>query len=189
MKMDRRQRKTRDAILGAFTELLSEKDFGSITVGEIIERADVGRATFYAHFETKDFLMRELCRELFCHIFDSMEENSHRHHHIFDCNAPDSVFLHLFLHLQKNDNSILELLSSSNNDLFLRYFKEGLRELIEDRLDTASIAVPEKLPRDFFVNHVSSVFVETVRWWAEGGMAESPEKITEYFTLAITGDR
>ena len=54
--MDRRQRKTRQAIFAAFTQLLSQKDFGDITVGEIIATADVGRATFYAHFETKDYL-------------------------------------------------------------------------------------------------------------------------------------
>ena len=61
--MDRRQKKTREAIFNAFCELLSKKRYEQITVGEIIERADVGRATFYAHFETKDFLLKELCAE------------------------------------------------------------------------------------------------------------------------------
>ena len=64
--MDRRQRKTREAIFAAFADLLAEKDFGQITVGEVITRADVGRATFYAHFETKEHLLQALCEELFC---------------------------------------------------------------------------------------------------------------------------
>ena len=67
--MDRRQRKTREAIFKAFTELLSQKNFDQITVGEIIESADIGRATFYSNFETKDYLLKEFCKELFCHIF------------------------------------------------------------------------------------------------------------------------
>ena len=57
--MDRRQRKTREAIFTAFIELLSKKDFAQITVGEIINQADIGRATFYSHFETKDFLLKD----------------------------------------------------------------------------------------------------------------------------------
>ena len=93
--MDRRQRKTREAIFKAFTELLSKKSFEKITVGEIIEAADVGRATFYSHFETKDYLLKEFCEELFCHIFDQETEEAEGHRHIFRCDGSDSVFLHL----------------------------------------------------------------------------------------------
>ena len=178
--MDRRQRKTREAIFSAFTELLSEKSLSQITVGEIIERADVGRATFYAHFETKDFLLRELCAELFCHVFDASGEGECEHRHIFHCDRQGEVFLHLFEHLKKNDNHILDLLASEGNDLFLRYFKDELYALIENRNDT-----PIGLPKDFWVNHVASSFVEAVRWWHRGGMALSPEEINEYFTRTI----
>ena len=184
--MDRRQRKTREAIFGALKELLSEKKFSQITVGEIISRADVGRATFYAHFETKEFLLKELCEELFCHVFDSMTDESNGHKHIFDCVAPDSAFLHLFMHLQKNDNNILDLLSSENNEVFLHYFKCGLINLIENN---NQILATEGIPKDFWINHIASVFVETVRWWVSAEMKESPEQITEYFLIAINAKR
>jgi AcrR family transcriptional regulator len=183
--MDRRRRKSREAIFAAFSELLSKKNFSQITVGEIIEQADIGRATFYSHFETKDYLLKELCEELFCHIFDSTKEHGHTHRHIFDCDAPDSVFLHLFQHLSRNDNHILDLLSSQNNDLFLRYFKVGLVDLIESQLETFEIRIPAELPRNFLVNHIAATFVETVRWWVENKMQESPELITKYFFLVI----
>lgn len=184
--MDRRQRKTREAIFKAFTQLLSEKDVNKITVGEIIERADIGRATFYAHFETKDSLLSELCQELFCHIFDSMESHT-AHRHIFQCDAPDSVFLHLFQHLQKNDNQILELLSLQNSDLFLRHFKAGLIKLVESQFEAFEGSRAQGLPKDFWVNHIASTFVETVRWWIDHNMQQSPELITEYFLLAVQG--
>ena len=182
--MDRRQRKTREAIIKAFISLLSQKDFDHITVGEIIESADIGRATFYSHFETKDFLLKELCKELFEHIFDSMNENNHRNS-IFDCDAPNSVFLHLFQHLQKNDNNILELLSSQNNELFLRYFRDNLTELIEKEIHVFESPKKTKIPDSFWINHIASTFVETVRWWVKNGKKESPETITEYFLLVL----
>lgn len=182
--MDRRQRKTREAIFSAFTKLLSDKKFAQITVNDIIEEADIGRATFYAHFETKDFLLKELCEELFCHLFDSMND-SHSHRHIFSCDAPDSVYLHLLMHLSKNDNHILDLLSCTNNELFLSYFKENLKKLTESQLSLFEDHKNPKLPHDFWVNHISSTFVETIRWWIQGGMKEPPQTIAEYFYMAV----
>ena len=183
--MDRRQRKTREAIFNAFCELLSRKHYDRITVAEIIDRADVGRATFYAHFETKDALLSELCEELFCHIFDAAEPNGEQHRHIFECDAPSSVFLHLLQHLQRNDRGILTLLTCENNELFLRYFRSHLRVLVETQLPTFADRKPPELPDSFWVNHVASAFTESVRWWIEGGMKESPEALCEFFLAVI----
>ena len=182
--MDRRQRKTREAIFHAFTELLAKNDVSRITVGQIIQQADVGRATFYAHFETKEFLLEALCQELFGHIFDQQGE----HKFIFACDAPDSVFLHLFQHLQKNDNHILQLLTCPNNEVFLQYFKKGLLQLARSQLDLFSTGKAPQLPEDFWVNHIASTFVETLRWWLAQRMTQSAETITQYFLLALHAD-
>ncbi len=182
--MDRRQRKSREAIFRAFEELLKKRDFAHITVGEIIEKADVGRATFYAHFETKEFLLKELCEELFCHIFDA-EGEDHHHKHIFECDEHGSAFFHLFSHIKKNDNNLLSLLSSSNNEIFLGYFKENLLHLSKSQLDLLKGREVEKLPENFKVNHIASVFVEVLKWWINTGLKESEETITEYFYMAL----
>jgi len=183
--MDRRQKKTREAIFKAFTELLSKKHYNQITVAEIIDRADVGRATFYAHFETKDYLLKELCEELFCHIFDTTKEGRAKHKHIFDCDAPSSVVVHLLQHLQRNDNSLLELLACENNELFLRYFKASLKELIQKEPHIFGNKKEKELPDSYWVHYVSSTFVETVKWWIENKMKESPERLSAYFLTVI----
>ena len=183
--MDRRQRKTREAIFAAFTQLLSKKEFHQITVGEIIEAADVGRATFYAHFETKDFLLKAFCEELFCHIFDTENDTGHDHRHIFDCDGSDSVFLHLFRHLRNNDNNILVLLSSANNELFLKYFQSNLESLVESNLSMFEGKKDENIPDAFWKHHILSTFMGTLKWWVEGGMKESPEEITQYFLTVV----
>lgn len=183
--MDRRQRKSREAIFNALTELLSRKEFNRITVEEIIRQADVGRATFYAHFETKDHLLEALCSELFCHISDAADDLHPPHRHIFDCDAPDAAFLHLLQHLQKNDNRILDLLSGRNNELFLRSFKTHLRCLVTAQLPMFEARKSEKLPESLWISHIASTFVETVLWWVDNGMQESPETIAEYFYLSV----
>lgn len=183
--MDRRQRKTREAIFRAFTELLSKKDFSRITVGELIERADVGRATFYSHFETKDFLLKEFCEELFCHIVDVANGDENGHRHIFNCEGADSVFLHLFCHLQKNDNNILVLLSSQNNELFWGYFKGYLSLLVEQQLPVFESRRDKQLPESLWRDHIVCSFIGTMKWWIANGRKETPEQITEYFYKII----
>ena len=183
--MDRRQKKSREAIFNAFTSLLSEKNYNQISVQEIIDAADVGRTTFYAHFETKDYLLKDLCEELFGHIIDTAMGLPHGHYHYSCGNTTDSVFLHLLRHLQENDRHILELLSSQNNDLFLRYFKSNLKKLIISQYAQKGLLKNSKLPEDYLVNHITSSFVETVSWWLSHDMKESPEQITEYFLKTI----
>lgn len=183
--MDRRQKKTRVAIFKAFGELLSERQFHQITVAEIIEKADVGRATFYAHFETKDYLLKELCEELFCHIFDAAAEGHEKHKHIFECDAPSSVILHLLQHLQKNDNNVLDLLACENNELFLRYFKDNLKQLIKKQMHLFANEKAKNLPAEYWINHIATSFVETVRWWLHSGRKESPEELCAYFFTVI----
>jgi AcrR family transcriptional regulator len=180
--MDRRQKKSREAIFRAFTRLLSEKNVQHITVGQIIDLADVGRATFYAHFETKEHLLKALCEELFCHLFDSLNDRRD-HRHIFECDAPESVFEHLFYHLQNNDNQLLCLLSGENRQVFMPYFIAGLRQLIQNQI--AQFPKPSSLPDDFWRSHVTAAFVQTLQWWVANGMAQTPKQITAYFELSV----
>lgn len=57
-------------IVAAFSELLREEDYGKITVGDIIARAHVGRATFYGLFKSKDDLLSELVNDICTHALD-----------------------------------------------------------------------------------------------------------------------
>ncbi len=181
--MDRRQKKTRLAILNAFAALLSENHYNSITVQDIIDGADIGRTTFYAHFETKDFLLKELCEELFDHIIDTaMGEQNHIH---CDFESSGQPFLHLLRHIGKNDYNILKLLSSQNNEIFLKYFKSNLKKLIVSRYSDTGLLANSPLPEDYLINHISSSFVETVSWWVQDGCVTVPEKIDEYFNMVI----
>lgn len=183
--MDKRQQKTREAILHAFSHLLSQQSYNQITVAQIIEEAHVGRTTFYAHFKTKDDLLKELCEELFDHIIGSAMDATHTHGLVNNDGKPESVFLHLLQHLQENDYNILGLLSGESSGIFLRYFKDSLNELIRIQVVEQERAHQAVVPEDFLVNHISSSFVDMVFWWIKNGMKQTPLELDTYFRAVI----
>ena len=183
-ELDRRKRKTRSAIFDAFTQLLAEKSYSHITVQQIIDAADIGRTTFYAHFDTKDDLLRALCEELFGHIIGSAADCSHTRGLYSNGTAPKSVFCHLLRHLQENDRNILGLLSGESSEIFLRYFKDSLCELIRTQY-MANRPTNPAVPQDFLINHIAGSFVEMVRWWIRNRMKQSPEELDQCFRAVI----
>src|SRR4030067_3389625 len=62
--LDRRVQKTRKLLQDALIELVAEKGYESVTVQEILDKANVGRSTFYAHFQDKDQLLHSILDRL-----------------------------------------------------------------------------------------------------------------------------
>ncbi len=178
--MDRRQKKTRQAVFDAFTSLLEKKSYSNITVQEIIDEADIGRSTFYAHFETKDELLRALCTEIFDHVFSTELEKERTHDFSQRCGVVEDEITHILYHLQDSRRYIRSILSSESGELFMRYFKDYLEKLFVN-------AVAEQnpdIPRDYMLNHMICDFAETVRWWMRNE-DYTPEDISRFF-LATT---
>ncbi len=182
--MDRRQQKTRNAIFKAFTSLLATKSYSQISVQDIIDVANVGRSTFYTHFDTKTELLKALCGELFGHVVESAKDFTHHGLYSND-EASKSVFCPLLQHLQENENNVISLLSCESNEIFLRYFKDSLNKLIYSQYAETLQHWNSELPKDFIVNHISSSFVEMVLWWIKGNMRYTPEELDRYFRTAV----
>lgn len=174
--MDRRQKKSREAIFAAFSGLLRHKRYEHITVQEIIDAANVGRSTFYAHFETKDMLLKEMCSDVFDHIFAG-EICAHE-----DGRTDiQSRLAHILHHLKDSENDIIGILSSESGDIFLRYLKEYLATFFRIYLADFRTDVPE----DFLLNHLVYSFCAALQWWVGDKMQTSPEKTAQYF-MAMT---
>ena len=176
--MDRRQRKTREAIYRAFTALLREESYTKITVQQIIDRADIGRTTFYTHFETKDALLEAFCAEIFEHVFSRElgREQTHDFSHHHDTKARVT---HILYHLQEHISCLTGILSGESNAVFMGFLKERLAALF-----APSIPENEAVPGDYLLNHMVCSFTETIRWWTQHPRY-SPEKISAFFFSAM----
>lgn len=172
--MDRRQRKTREAIYRAFTSLLREESYARITVQEIIDRADVGRTTFYTHFETKDALLRSFCADIFDHVFRDNPGREETHDFSRD-HGTRARATHVLCHLREHLGDLAGLLAGESGAVFMGFFREKLAELFAEAVPEASA-----VPRDYLLNHLVCSFCETVRWWTRHPQY-APEEISAFF--------
>ena len=174
--MDRRQKKTRQAVFDAFTALLEEKTYSNITVQEIIDRADIGRSTFYSHFETKDELLKALCSEIFDHVFS--EKLTRENTHDFSLGGKDikGEITHILYHLRDSSRYISRILFCESGEMFMSYFKDYLMEVFQGELEK----INTDIPRDYILNHMVCDFAETVRWWMKHDQY-SPEDVSRFF--------
>ena len=70
----------------------------------------------------------------------------------------------------------MELLLDEQNEVFLRYFKEGMCRFIKKTASDID---------DYHTNVITVVFIETIRWWKKNKMIASAEEITELFLRTI----
>ncbi len=171
--------------MSAFETLLAEKRYEQITIQDIIDQANVGRSTFYAHFETRDDLLRYTCRELFEHVFDEHLSCEKSHDFSGGESTLDRMLTHILYHLKDDHVRYLRIFSCESADLFWRYFQEQFVALVK-RYGAKNPASGKKVPEDYYMNFYCSAYIESVKWWFQNGLKTSPEELAAYFAR-VTG--
>ena len=166
---DRRITKTRKAIYNAFLQLLNQKDYETITVQEIIDLANVGRSTFYSHYESKELLLNELCKKLFHHLFERIDQLS-----TYDYLA------HIFQHFKKNQDHVSSLLLSKN-DYFIRQLRNELEHDVYPMVADELIQAHPNIPNSYLKHLVVSHFIETLSWWLKNGKSYTGQEVVLFY--------
>ncbi len=175
-KMDRRQKKTRRAIYQAFEELMSTQHYSAVTVAQIIERADIGRSTFYSHFETKDELLQDMCEEMFDHIFEGVNDYCVTHADLQTADLQGKL-AHLLYHLRDTHSGICGKLIMEGEPYFTAYFRTKLGTLFRKEMPLRTMDVPEDLAIDMH----TSAFCESITWWFRNDANVEPEQLAAWF--------
>lgn len=178
--MDRRQRKTRKAIYDAFESLMAEEHYQVVTVAQIIDRADIGRSTFYAHFETKDDLLDQMCCEMFDHIFEGVNEYCVTHPDLVT-ESLEGKLAHLLYHLRDTHSGVCGKLIQEGEPHFTAYFTDQLGLLFEKDAPKA----PQGMPADLARAMRTSSFISAVSWWFATGAKQTPEQLSAWFVQAL----
>ena len=163
---DRRVNRTHRRLHDALMSLIHEKGFDAVTVQEILDRADVGRSTFYAHFMNKtDLLLGNLKAESFQIL---PEEGS--------AEIPSVAWI--FVHAGENLALYRALSGTEAMPHVYRNFNEGLqrnwRKLLKNmRAAGRQIALPEKA----VAAYLSHALIGLLVWWLDNRMPHSPEEM------------
>lgn len=182
-RQDRRVGKTRGAIQSAFQSLLLEQSYASITVQDILDRADVGRSTFYAHFDGKGDLLRQLVDSICDH---ALNPTTPEHHHDFvGRNEPEAIVEHMLCHLHERESGVCALLTGDAASMFTDYLRGELAKRADTVVEVRPGTPAEGMDRAFLVNHIAGSFVELVIWWARGGFAASAHELAQSYLAAI----
>ena len=179
--MDRRQQKTRKAIFDALDNLLKTKRFEHITVQEIIDTANIGRSTFYAHFETKDDLLKSMCTDIFHHIFTSELPQELEYDFSKGKQNLELKLGHILYHLRESKSNLKGILSGESGELFLDFLKQYLYDLFDRYKEEFSPVIP----KDFLLHYLSASFAEVVKWWMIEDTKHSPEEVAHFFMIMI----
>lgn len=179
--MDRRQQKTRKAIFDALGILLETKRFENITVQEIIDTANIGRSTFYAHFETKDDLLRAMCKDIFHHIFTFALPQELENDFSQGSQNLELKLGHILYHLREGKRNLKGILGGESGALFLHFLKEYLYDLFARYKEEFDPVVP----KDFLLQHLAASFAEAVKWWMTEDTKYSPEDVAHFFMVML----
>lgn len=176
-KHDRRSQRTRQLLGDALVQLIREKDYGAITVSDIIERANVGRSTFYAHYQDKD--------SLFTDQLDRVIEILS--HHIPKQDAmPFFPSLGLFRHVGEEFELYKSLTWTSGIDLLTRHLQKALSQRVEQGL--VKSGQEYGIPIPILASFITGSFLTLLKWWLENKRVHAPEQMDEMFRkLSLSG--
>lgn len=171
---DRRIKRTQQLLAKALIALTLEKGYEAVTIRDITERADVGYATFFRHYQSKDALLRDVSDVVLADL-NSLLPGSPR----VDAEA---VGVPLFRYVQEHANIIHVLLQSRGTSSLVPHIIElTSQDLLNENTPLEGSIVPAEIAAYHLIN--SSIAL--IQWWLEHDMPYTPERMGAIFHVLI----
>jgi AcrR family transcriptional regulator len=170
-KTDRRVERTTHALSAALVELMLERHFDAITVQDVLDRAGVGRATFYSHFRNKhDLLLADYERVL--ELFEARLAADTTH-------PPRLVPVTELLHHLDDVRRLLHALRESGRmellwELGAAHFARTIARRLE-LLGPRPGASP--VPTVVAARFCAGALMELLKWWLDRDARPTPEQM------------
>jgi AcrR family transcriptional regulator len=178
-RQDRRSQRTQRALMDALIALLAVKNYDEISINDIVDHANVGRATFYVHFQDKD----DLLRNGFERVLDMLIQ------HISLVEADQNLQLDttpLFLHAKGHYELYRMLVWGSGFEVLT---KDGHAALSAKFLESFTLFLSGKpeppVPLAILSYSVAGTLLMLLKWWLDNKMPYSPEYMNGIFQQLV----
>ncbi|QYN32421.1 TetR/AcrR family transcriptional regulator [Pseudonocardia sp. DSM 110487] len=181
---DRRVRRTCRILHEALISLVLEKGYERITVQDILDRADVGRSTFYAHFRDKEALLVA--------GFDTMRDELRR-----DLDAmrpgvqpadPTSPAAAVFGHAYRNRRVYRAMCGKRGGNVVRRHLHGVIGGMLREHLRPHLAAAGSDLPVDVVAEFCTAAMLGLLVWWVDQDFPHGPAELASmYRRLAAPG--
>jgi len=183
-KEDRRIQRTRHLLRQVLFTLIVERGYETITVEEITERANVGRATFYVHYKDKEDLLLVCLEELFHEIAATLGPISEETFQAGGKPPAQLAFEHIAQHHQLYRVLFNERGAAVISLRILEFLANISRRYTVGQLDETR----SPLPLELLAYHLAGSLFALLIWWLNNDMPYSPEHMATIFQhLAVPG--
>jgi AcrR family transcriptional regulator len=177
---DRRVQKTERLLRDALRSLIHEKSYDSIAVREILERANVGRSAFYAHFSHKDALLDAGIRQMLKDLRSRPLPPSVQRF------ADVMWFSHgLFEHIDSLRHTSTAMKSKKGRAIVHHHVRRVLLETVAEAFRRRAPSAGNRVPPDLLAEYVVGTFLTVLNWWVDSGSALSAREVDDVFLAVV----
>src|SRR5262245_57342554 len=158
-----RLRRTQKLLREALIDVIEERGFDALTVGELTERAMVSRAAFYRNYQDKYALVEQIFEEAMKALLDAVGEMGPDQH-------PPEVWVKFFEHIAEYERLYRALLGQSGSSWFVRKMRARLSHMVTMHGHGHRLSADRPVLTffdDLVPDLVSTMLVETITWWLE----------------------
>jgi AcrR family transcriptional regulator len=174
-KFDPRARRTRARLGTALIELMAKKPLDQVKVQEVLDRAAVGRSTFYLHFSDKyDLFLSQL--EMFCGVMSTMlSANQEKSHRVVPVEE-------MFAHVGDQKGFYRDLGAAGRLvdffELAQGYFARGIEQRLHESGRLKKLSKREVTARSAAL---AGSLLSLLQWWMDHDAKDSPRAMDELF--------
>jgi AcrR family transcriptional regulator len=171
LKDDRRSQRTQRILHEALMSLIQEKRYDDITVQDIIDRADVGRSTFYAHFQDKEALMVNSFMHLMAYLTEAVSQSGGETTRLLPTRE-------LLEHVQESQHLMRSMTSGRGFELFMEKGQEYWnRKIAADLQARLPAGQQPAVPIPVIAQFATGTLMTMLNWWLDNKMPYSPKEM------------